>query len=102
MCTFDTTWLCAGFKVAITLWFPSTLLREIFNLLSQHHMPILLYKRVNSIVFDCNVKIFNVFCAIQVRHYYYRLVRRMKKLLGPGFSLDAKNSKDTIAAMLRW
>jgi hypothetical protein len=38
----------------------------------------------------------------QVRHYYYRLVRRMKKLLGPGFSLDAKNSKDTIAAMLRW
>ncbi|KAL5679779.1 hypothetical protein ACJX0J_006164, partial [Zea mays] len=38
----------------------------------------------------------------QVRHYYYRLVRRMKKLLGPRFSLDAKNSKDTIAAMLRW
>ncbi|KAG2542208.1 TSL-kinase interacting protein 1-like isoform X1 [Panicum virgatum] len=38
----------------------------------------------------------------QVRHYYYRLVRRMKKLLGPGFLLDAKNSKDTIAAMLRW
>ncbi|KAK9291498.1 hypothetical protein L1049_019446 [Liquidambar formosana] len=38
----------------------------------------------------------------QVRHYYYRLVRRMNKLLGPGFSLDAKNSKDTIAAMLRW
>ncbi|KAG8074218.1 hypothetical protein GUJ93_ZPchr0006g42517 [Zizania palustris] len=37
----------------------------------------------------------------QVRHYYYRLVRRMKKLLGPEFSLDAKNSKDTIAAMLR-
>jgi len=38
----------------------------------------------------------------QVRHYYYRLVRRMKKLLGPRFLLDAKNSKDTIAAMLRW
>ncbi|XP_052147731.1 TSL-kinase interacting protein 1-like [Oryza glaberrima] len=38
----------------------------------------------------------------QVRHYYYRLVRRMKKLLGPEFSLDAKNSKDTIAAMLCW
>ncbi|XP_034693729.1 TSL-kinase interacting protein 1 isoform X1 [Vitis riparia] len=38
----------------------------------------------------------------QVRHYYYRLVRRMNKLLGPGFSLDAKNSKDTNAAMLRW
>ncbi|PWZ55094.1 putative protein phosphatase 2C 2 [Zea mays] len=37
----------------------------------------------------------------QVSHYYYRLVRRMKKLLGPRFSLDAKNSKDTIAAMLR-
>ncbi|KAL5674395.1 hypothetical protein ACJX0J_018701, partial [Zea mays] len=36
----------------------------------------------------------------QVRHYYYRLVRRMKKLLGPRFSLDAKNSKDTIATML--
>ncbi|KAM0908644.1 hypothetical protein ACQ4PT_015337 [Festuca glaucescens] len=38
----------------------------------------------------------------QVRHYYYRLVRRMKKLLGPEFSLDARNSKDIIAAMLRW
>ncbi|XP_057983103.1 TSL-kinase interacting protein 1 [Malania oleifera] len=38
----------------------------------------------------------------QVRHYYYRLVRRMNKLLGPGFCLDAKNSKDTNAAMLRW
>ncbi|KAF8403106.1 hypothetical protein HHK36_011200 [Tetracentron sinense] len=38
----------------------------------------------------------------QVRHYYYRLVRRMNKLLGPGFILDAKNSKDTNAAMLRW
>ncbi|RVW30134.1 TSL-kinase interacting protein 1 [Vitis vinifera] len=41
-------------------------------------------------------------CDLQVRHYYYRLVRRMNKLLGPGFSLDAKNSKDTNAAMLRW
>lgn len=38
----------------------------------------------------------------QVRHYYYRLVRRMNKLLGPGFCLDAKNTKETIAAMLRW
>ncbi|XP_047335012.1 TSL-kinase interacting protein 1-like [Impatiens glandulifera] len=38
----------------------------------------------------------------QVRHYYYRLVRRMNKLLGPGVCLDAKNSKDTNAAMLRW
>ncbi|CAM8925522.1 unnamed protein product [Rhodiola kirilowii] len=38
----------------------------------------------------------------QVRHYYYRLFRRMNKLLGPGLSLDAKNSKETIAAMLRW
>ncbi|KAJ0908567.1 putative transcription factor MYB-HB-like family [Helianthus annuus] len=37
----------------------------------------------------------------QVRHYYYRLVRRMNKLLGPELSLDAKNSKDTNAAMLR-
>ncbi|CAH2042346.1 unnamed protein product [Thlaspi arvense] len=38
----------------------------------------------------------------QVRHYYYRLLRRMNKLLGPGLCLDAKNSKDTNAAMLRW
>ncbi|KAK9164969.1 hypothetical protein Scep_000160 [Stephania cephalantha] len=30
----------------------------------------------------------------QVRHYYYRLVRRMNKLLRPGFNLDAKNSID--------
>lgn len=40
--------------------------------------------------------------GIQVRHYYYRLVRRMNKLLGPELCLDAKNSKDTNAAMLRW
>lgn len=38
----------------------------------------------------------------QVRHYYYRLVRRMNKHLGPELCLDAKNSKDTNAAMLRW
>ncbi|KAL4576612.1 hypothetical protein LXL04_012708 [Taraxacum kok-saghyz] len=38
----------------------------------------------------------------QVRHYYYRLVRRMNKLLGPQLYLDAKNSKDTNSAMLRW
>ncbi|KAL4573334.1 hypothetical protein LXL04_020135 [Taraxacum kok-saghyz] len=38
----------------------------------------------------------------QVKHYYYRLVRRMNKILGPELSLDAKNSKDTNAAMLRW
>eukprot|EP01018_Ginkgo_biloba_P023770 Gb_34306 [translate_table: standard] len=38
----------------------------------------------------------------QVRHYYYRLIKRMNKLLGPGFALDAKNSKDANAAMLRW
>lgn len=38
----------------------------------------------------------------QVRHYYYRLVRRMNKLLGPELYLDSKNSKDTNAAMLRW
>lgn len=42
------------------------------------------------------------FHALQVRHYYYRLVRRMNKLLGPGLYLDSKNSKDTNAAMLRW
>lgn len=42
------------------------------------------------------------FCDLQVRHYYYRLVRRMNKLLGPELSLDAKNPKDTNAAMLRW
>lgn len=41
-------------------------------------------------------------CGFQVRHYYYRLVRRMNKLLGPELSLDAKNPKDTNAAMLRW
>lgn len=29
----------------------------------------------------------------QVRHYYYRLVRRMNKLLGPGLCLDAKKLK---------
>lgn len=38
----------------------------------------------------------------QVRHYYYRLVRRMNKLLGPNLRLNAKNSKETIPAMLRW
>ncbi|MCL7047548.1 hypothetical protein MKW94_000275 [Papaver nudicaule] len=38
----------------------------------------------------------------QVRHYYYRLVRRMNKLLGPDFLLDARNFKETNGAMLRW
>ncbi|KAK4782915.1 hypothetical protein SAY86_007289 [Trapa natans] len=38
----------------------------------------------------------------QVRHYYYRLVRKMNKLLGPRLCLNAKNSKETNAAMLRW
>ncbi|CAN6463336.1 unnamed protein product [Victoria cruziana] len=38
----------------------------------------------------------------QVRHYYYRLIKRINKLLGPAFTLDAKNSKDANAAMLRW
>lgn len=38
----------------------------------------------------------------QVRHYYYRLIKRMNKLLGPGFVVDAKNTKDANAAMLRW
>ncbi|XP_026439954.1 TSL-kinase interacting protein 1-like isoform X1 [Papaver somniferum] len=38
----------------------------------------------------------------QVRHYYYRLVRRMNKLLGPDFILDARNFKETNGAMLRW
>jgi len=79
-----------------------SLLLKMFNRLLQYQMAVLLYKRFNSIVYECNIKIFNAFLAIQVRHYYYRLVRRMKKLLGPGFLLDAKNSKDTIAAMLRW
>ncbi|KVI09506.1 Homeodomain-like protein [Cynara cardunculus var. scolymus] len=38
----------------------------------------------------------------QVRHYHYRLVRPVNKLLDPELSLDAKNSKDTNAVMLRW
>eukprot|EP00249_Psilotum_nudum_P015000 c25111_g1_i1 orf=225-2951(+) len=38
----------------------------------------------------------------QVRHYYYRLIKRMNKLLGPNFVLDAKNSKDVNSAMLCW
>lgn len=46
--------------------------------------------------------LFIIGADLQVRHYYYRLVRRMNKLLGPGLCLDAKNSKDTNAAMLRW
>ncbi|KAL8516681.1 hypothetical protein ACS0TY_015081 [Phlomoides rotata] len=38
----------------------------------------------------------------QVRHYYYRLVRKMNKMLSPELRLDAKNSDDTISAMLQW
>lgn len=70
-----------------------------FNFFLQRYPTLL---KFNSVVYQSNIKRFNALCAIQVRHYYYRLVRRMKKLLGPRFSLDAKNSKDTIAAMLRW
>jgi hypothetical protein len=32
------------------------------------------------------------------RHYYHRLVRRMKKLLGPSFSRDETTPKYSIAA----
>ncbi|GBG78378.1 hypothetical protein CBR_g26407 [Chara braunii] len=38
----------------------------------------------------------------QVRHYYYRVIKRMNKLLGPGLVLDARNPHDVNAAMLRW
>ncbi|KAJ7298592.1 hypothetical protein O6H91_Y538200 [Diphasiastrum complanatum] len=38
----------------------------------------------------------------QVRHYYYRVIKRMNKLLGPGLILDAKNSKDANTALLHW
>ncbi|KAH9330298.1 hypothetical protein KI387_002406, partial [Taxus chinensis] len=37
----------------------------------------------------------------QVRHYYYRIIKRMNKILGPAFVLDAKNTKDANAALLR-
>lgn len=53
----------------------------------------------NFEMITCRVKSKN---KDQVRFYYYRLVRRMNKILGPEFSLDAKNSKETNAAMLRW
>lgn len=53
--------------------------------------------------FDILLLLFAMYInCFQVRYYYYRLVRRMNKLLGPGLYLDAKNSKDTNAAMLRW
>ncbi|KAJ7298591.1 hypothetical protein O6H91_Y538200 [Diphasiastrum complanatum] len=38
----------------------------------------------------------------KVRHYYYRVIKRMNKLLGPGLILDAKNSKDANTALLHW
>ncbi|KAJ0793873.1 hypothetical protein HanOQP8_Chr01g0034021 [Helianthus annuus] len=53
------------------------------------------YRILRRLLLACKVK-------TRIRHYYYRLVRRMNKLLGPELSLDAKNSKDTNAAMLRW
>eukprot|EP00850_Spirogloea_muscicola_P020758 SM000226S07399 [mRNA] locus=s226:1395:6352:+ [translate_table: standard] len=38
----------------------------------------------------------------QVRFYYYRLIKRMNKLMGPGFNLDPKNDKEANLAMHRW
>ncbi|KZV26050.1 TSL-kinase interacting protein 1 [Dorcoceras hygrometricum] len=65
-------------------------------------------KASNLLKYSCSQNFEKITCRVQsknkdqVRHYYYRLVRRMNKLLGPELSLDAKNSKDTNAAMLRW
>lgn len=53
-------------------------------------------------LFNFSNGLWKLVCDLQVRHYYYRLVRRMNKHLGPELSLDAKNAKDTNAAMLRW
>ncbi|KAL2229388.1 UNVERIFIED_CONTAM: TSL-kinase interacting protein 1 [Sesamum indicum] len=63
------------------------------------HKSMLLHRCLNFEKITCRVQSKN---KDQVRHYYYRLVRRMNKLLGPELCLDAKNSKDTNAAMLRW
>ncbi|BFI20448.1 protein Mp1R-MYB4 [Marchantia polymorpha subsp. ruderalis] len=38
----------------------------------------------------------------QVRHYYYRVIKRMNKILSPSLVLDAKNSSYVNSAMLRW
>ncbi|KAL2613046.1 hypothetical protein R1flu_024738 [Riccia fluitans] len=38
----------------------------------------------------------------QVRHYYYRVIKRMNKVLSPSLVLDAKNSTYVHSAMLRW
>ncbi|BBN17270.1 hypothetical protein Mp_7g13240 [Marchantia polymorpha subsp. ruderalis] len=37
-----------------------------------------------------------------VRHYYYRVIKRMNKILSPSLVLDAKNSSYVNSAMLRW
>ncbi|CAM6105997.1 unnamed protein product [Calypogeia fissa] len=38
----------------------------------------------------------------QVRHYYYRVIKRMNRILAPTLILDAKNSTHVNSAMLRW
>ncbi|EFJ29211.1 hypothetical protein SELMODRAFT_410828 [Selaginella moellendorffii] len=38
----------------------------------------------------------------QVRHYYYRLIKRMNKFLRSDLLIDARNSKDVDSAMLCW
>lgn len=39
---------------------------------------------------------------VQVRHYYYRCIKRMNKLLQPGMVLDISNPLVVNTAMLRW
>ena len=38
----------------------------------------------------------------QVRHYYYRLIKRLNKILGPGSALDIKNPLQVHRSMIKF
>ena len=40
--------------------------------------------------------------VVQVRHFYYRMVKRVVKLIGPGFKLNPSNSKEANQVLLKW
>lgn len=117
-------WSLTGFSLLLSLfffgyvlvtfslcWFFSELCEDYFSCSKQKQGPGLLIDHLVLFPFHSYSLLFafsfsslwwKLAVLFQVRHYYYRLVRRMNKLLGPELSLDAKNPKDTNAAMLRW
>lgn len=51
---------------------------------------------------DADNHTFTRHAMVQVRHFYYRMVKRVVKLIGPGFKLNPSNSKEANQVLLKW